>query len=116
MPADWEPGQIQELLDADEQLVRQRLHGIREDLHEVVAASVNANADDEHDPEGSTIAFERQQIAAFAHDAEQRLAEIAAARQRLQDGRYGICADCALLIPTERLQARPAANYCIECA
>jgi len=32
---------------------------------EVVAASLDSNADDEHDPEGATIAFERQQLAAL---------------------------------------------------
>ena len=32
---------------------------------EVVAASVDSNADDEHDPEGATIAFERQQLSAL---------------------------------------------------
>ena len=34
------------------------------DLGAVQAANADANIDDEHDPEGSTTAFEREQLAA----------------------------------------------------
>src|SRR6188768_1925072 len=36
----------------------------------VVDASRDSNADDEHDPEGATIAFERAQVEALVRDAE----------------------------------------------
>ena len=43
------------------------------------------------------------------------LRELEAARQRLADGTYGICADCGASIGFERLQAEPAAVRCVEC-
>ena len=82
----------------------------------VVAASKASNADDEHDPEGATIAFERQQLAALLAAARQRLADVDAALERRAAGDYGICATCGRPIAPERLAVRPAARTCIDCA
>lgn len=38
-----------------------------------------------------------------------------AARQRMQEGSYGVCADCGTDIPFERLKAFPGALRCIRC-
>ena len=43
------------------------------------------------------------------------LRAIEAARTRLSDGSYGICADCGGDIGYERLKANPAAVRCITC-
>jgi len=43
------------------------------------------------------------------------LRDLEAARTRLTDGSYGICADCGSEIGFERLKANPAAARCIEC-
>ncbi|WP_028582719.1 RNA polymerase-binding protein DksA [Desulfogranum japonicum] len=34
---------------------------------------------------------------------------------RIDDGSYGICADCGEDIAIKRLEARPVAKFCIEC-
>ena len=86
------------------------------EFDEVVAASASSNADDEHDPEGATIAFERQQVAALLDQARQRLAEVDDALARAAAGDYGRCADCGQPIAAERLAARPTARTCITCA
>jgi DnaK suppressor protein len=83
---------------------------------EVVAASKASNADDEHDPEGATIAFERQQVAALLDQARRRLADVEAAVRDVEAGIYGICETCGRPIAAERLAARPAARTCIDCA
>jgi DnaK suppressor protein len=82
----------------------------------IVAASEGANNDDEHDPEGSTIAFERAQTQALEEGMRRRLAEIDAALERVEDGRYGVCAVCGRPIGAERLEARPTADRCVHCA
>jgi DnaK suppressor protein len=82
----------------------------------VVAASKASNADDEHDPEGATIAFERQQVAALLEAARRRLTDAEAALARRDDGSYGVCESCGNAIGAERLAARPAARTCITCA
>jgi RNA polymerase-binding transcription factor DksA len=86
------------------------------EFDEVVAASASSNADDEHDPEGATIAFERQQVAALLDQARSRLADVDAALARAATGDYGRCTECGRQIAPERLAARPQARTCIECA
>ncbi|WP_432824549.1 TraR/DksA family transcriptional regulator [Dactylosporangium sp. CA-092794] len=86
------------------------------DLRGVFAASVDSNADDEHDPEGSTIAYERAQLTAVLDAARRRLADLDDALARLAAGTYGGCERCGRPIPAERLAARPAARTCVGCA
>lgn len=76
----------------------------------------SAGGDDEHDPEGATVAFERQHVAALLDRARTHLAAIDAALSALDAGSYGICAGCGVPIGAERLAARPAALLCIGCA
>lgn len=47
---------------------------------------------------------------------ESMRAEVERALARLEQGTYGLCERCGLMIPEERLLAVPAAAYCIECA
>ncbi|MCW2779121.1 MAG: hypothetical protein JWN17_2846 [Frankiales bacterium] len=82
----------------------------------VVAASREANADDEHDPEGATVAFERQQLVALTEQARATRASLLQALVQLDDGTYGVCERCGEPIGDERLQARPGARTCIACA
>jgi DnaK suppressor protein len=90
-----------------------RLGDLEADVALIVEASEGSNADDEHDPEGSTIAYERAQTSALAGQAVTHLREIAAAVQRLDDGTYGVCEVCGDAIPAERLEARPTARTCV---
>ena len=82
----------------------------------MVAASRDTNADDEHDPEGATIAFERSQVDALVRQARHHLAEIEVAERRVADGTYGTCETCGAPIGAARLEARPTARVCIACA
>jgi RNA polymerase-binding protein DksA len=93
-----------------------QIEALTREFDEVVAASRSSNADDEHDPEGATIAFERQQVVARLEQARQRLADVEAALARREAGAYGICENCGRPISPERLEARPAARTCIDCA
>ena len=81
----------------------------------MVEASRDSNADDEHDPEGSTIAFERSQLASLLRQTDDRLAEVEAALQRVADGTYGRCERCGHPVEPERLQARPTARTHVAC-
>jgi RNA polymerase-binding transcription factor DksA len=93
-----------------------QIESLTAEFDEVVAASRASNADDEHDPEGATIAFERQQVVALLEQARRRLADVEAALIRQETGDYGICENCRRPIAPERLAARPAARTCIACA
>jgi len=86
------------------------------DLHALFEASRSSNADDEHDPEGSTIAYERAQLTAVLEATRRRRADLDDALSRLDAGGYGVCERCGREIPAERLAARPAARTCVACA
>ena len=93
-----------------------RLASLTGDFDSVVAASLDTNADDEHDPEGATIAFERSQIGALVTQVRHHLSEIDAAAVRVDAGTYGVCERCGRSIGDARLEALPTARTCIDCA
>lgn len=103
-------------LERERQETFDRLANLTNDFDKIVAASRDSNADDEHDPEGSTIAFERSQLGALAEQARRHLTEIDAAVARLAAGTYKTCERCSRPISDERLRARPVARTCIGCA
>jgi DnaK suppressor protein len=94
---------------------RSRLAALTGDFEAMVAASRDSNADDEHDPEGATIAFERQQVDSLIRQTETHLREIEAALARLDAGEYGVCERCGRRIAAARLEARPTARTCLAC-
>ncbi|GLJ80425.1 TraR/DksA family transcriptional regulator [Microbacterium imperiale] len=76
----------------------------------------DATADDEHDPEGSTLSGEWQRVEALQRGARAELAEVGASLARVADGTYGLCESCGRGIPVERLEVRPHATMCVACA
>ena len=82
----------------------------------IIAAATSVATDDEHDPEGTTIAYERAQASALLDDARARVRAAEEALARLAAGEYGRCGSCGEPIAAERLAARPAATTCISCA
>ncbi len=107
---------VRTALEQERRSTEDRLAALTEDFDTVVAASEGSNADDEHDPEGATIAFERSQLVALREQARAHLEDIDAASARLEDGTYGECEVCGLTIPEGRLRARPTARRCLACA
>ena len=105
-----------DLLAAERATTLERLAGLEREFDGIVEASGSANADDEHDPEGATIAFEREHVAALRDRARDHLAEIDVALRKLDDGGYGICERCGQPIAPGRLAARPTATMCVACA
>jgi DnaK suppressor protein len=93
-----------------------RAAALARDFDEIVTASADAVRDDEHDPEGATIAFERTQVATLLADAHRQRAALDAAEERLGRDAAGRCAVCGNLIAFERLLARPTATSCVACA
>ena len=105
---------IRQRLDDDRTATRALLGTLTQDFAGIVDASSDSNADDEHDPEGATIAFERSQVGALIEQTRDRLTEIDAALGRVDDGTYGRCEVCGDVIPDGRLEARPTARTCVR--
>ncbi|WP_347111049.1 TraR/DksA C4-type zinc finger protein [Paenarthrobacter sp. S56] len=90
------------------------LASLRRDITSVSEARQDSNVDDEHDPEGSTIAFELSQASAILDQSRVGLEQIDAALVRIAEGTYGVCIICGNPIPEGRLEARPWTPYCVN--
>lgn len=103
------------LSDERDRTIRQ-IAALAADFDSIVESCEADAYDDEHDPEGHTIAFERQQVVGLLLDARTHLADLDGALARLGEGSYGTCEGCGLPIPAARLAARPASRTCVTCA
>jgi len=115
------------LLKRQKDLLRRRLEVERRDTelsmdlltNEVASVQQSrhsAPTDDEHDPEGPTLAFEQSQSTALLVQARARLRQVDEALARIDADTYGTCANCHGAISYARLGARPYAAHCISCA
>lgn len=103
-------------LAADREAAVALIDTMSDRLRSVVDAGADTASDDEHDPEGSTLAFERGQLVAQIERSKERVLDIDAALIRVDEGTYGTCERCANEISDARLEAIPAARLCITCA
>ncbi|MCP2266897.1 TraR/DksA family transcriptional regulator [Promicromonospora thailandica] len=108
--------EIRALLVADRDRTSDLISSLSGNIASMVEASQLSTADDEHDPEGSTIAFERSQASTLLSAATDHLADVDAALARIAAGTYGSCERCGQPVAPERLLARPTARTCIACA
>jgi len=114
--AEFDSVSPRDLLIADRVTTEARIVSLERDRTGIVESSAMTSTDDEHDPEGATIAFERAQIETLIEVAREHLDEIDDALERVRTGAYGMCADCGQPIAAGRLEARPFASTCISCA
>lgn len=85
-------------------------------LAAVLADRGDGTADDEHDPEGTPLSAEWSQLTGVHAQALRSADAIGSALARIRSGSYGDCRRCGRPIGFDRLEARPAAELCIECA
>jgi RNA polymerase-binding transcription factor DksA len=69
---------------------------------------------DQHLADEGTETFERERDISVLQRVEAQLGEIDAALARIEAGTYGTCELCGKPIGDERLEAMPAARYCLE--
>src|ERR1700690_676004 len=105
-------------LNSDRERTLSQIAELEREFAAIVASASDgaAGGDDEHDPEGATVAFERQHVAALISQARAHLTAIDAALRKIDSGKYEICDKCGGPIGAERLAARPAALTCVNCA
>ena len=86
------------------------------DLEAMRSSRQDVATDDEHDPEGPTLAFERSQVSAVLTDARSHFNSIEDALLRVDGDDFGVCENCHERIPFGRLEARPYTLTCVACA
>lgn len=92
-----------------------RITGLTRQLAGLAEQQALTTHDDEHDPEGVTIGFERAHVQALLAGARRDRGALDRATARLAAGTYGHCLRCEEPIPAERLEALPAAETCLGC-
>ncbi|MDI2035672.1 TraR/DksA family transcriptional regulator [Paenarthrobacter nitroguajacolicus] len=107
-------GRFRVLLEQERDRRLLLLTALRNDITSVSLARQDSNVDDEHDPEGSTIAFELSQASALLAQSREGLEQIDAALARIAAGNYGRCEVCGVEIPEGRLEARPWTPFCVN--
>lgn len=68
---------------------------------------------DQHQADAGTETFEQELTATVLAMEDGRLADVRHALRRLEAGTYGTCETCGTPIPDERLEAAPAARFCV---
>ena len=100
---------------------RARLEGAIEYLHRENPGSLEdeteemIGASDNHLGDSAAGTIDREIDYTLEENAEQVLASIELALQRIEEGTFGICRTCGTRIAEERLEALPYATKCIEC-
>src|SRR3712207_1626211 len=101
-----------------EQLEEQR-DDLRRELDALQVETANVNQTEgygvkNHPAEDASELFLRERNLAISGDLRQELDDVERALIRIANGTYGFCEECGEPINPERLEARPAATYCIR--
>jgi DnaK suppressor protein len=107
---------IRRRLEAERTAAQSRARSMSAELEGFMAESADTNADDEHDPEGPTIAYQRAQLVTLLARSRVSVDDLDRALERLARGEYAVCERCGGEIPADRLEARPATTTCVRCA
>ncbi len=104
---------IEELRD---RLQAERI-ALQDGLAEDASAAATVQLDQTRQGRLSRMDAMQQQAMALAGQAScrRRIAEIDAALNRIEDGSFGVCEDCAESISQARLVAQPEVRLCISC-
>lgn len=113
-----EPGrdQVRDQIIAERRRLQSLVESLTANLDDLTKAADASPPDDEHDPEGHTIAFERSQLTGRRDSYLRTISELDAAEARLDDPQAALCQACAEPIPHERRLAVPTTTRCVECA
>ena len=71
---------------------------------------------DQNFADSSQVTAERGEVEALAGNLRDSLTDVEAALAKLDNGTFGACEACGQAIPPARLEAKPAARLCMECA
>jgi RNA polymerase-binding protein DksA len=100
---------------------RSRLEGVRdtfteEHLHDESESDSLSELShlDQHQADVGTETFEREKDLSILERVEAELDDVEHALTRLDDGTYGTCEACGRPIGDERLEAVPAARFCVD--
>ena len=71
---------------------------------------------DQNFADSSQVTAERGEVEALAGNLRESLSDVEDALVKLDNGTFGNCEGCGQPISPDRLEAKPAAKLCMECA
>ncbi len=101
--------ELKDLLRKQEQELKAQLESLDSGVHEMGVGYSNHMAD------AGTEVFEQARNVGIRQQLARSLADAQRALQKFGDGTYGICESCGGIIDLPRLEAVPAARYCLRC-
>ena len=69
---------------------------------------------DQNFADSSQVTAERAEVEALVGSLKESLTDVEHALSKFDTGAYGVCETCEKPIPPARLEAKPAARYCID--
>ena len=115
-PPEGDQAELVRSLTTTRERTAAQVDALARDLDQIFAASELVATDDEHDPEGATIAYERAQVTALLAQAREDLDTLDRALTDVEQTGRVRCEGCGEPIAVERLLTLPTARTCIRCA
>jgi RNA polymerase-binding transcription factor DksA len=91
--------------------IRSRLNDVHEESEE---DSLGESTAGQHMGDVGSETFEREKDLSLLEEVEAELALIERAMRRIDEGTYGTCEACGKPIGDDRLEAMPAARFCLQ--
>jgi DnaK suppressor protein len=107
---------VLDVVEAEQERTARQVASLEAVVAAIVEASELTSTDDEHDPEGATIAYERAQAIALLRQARADIDALVATRRQLVREQRVVCVGCGRDIDLERVAALPTASRCVRCA
>lgn len=108
--------QVRKRLEEERARLQRVLAGLQADAQTTgdAASIAEQSSYDQHPADIGTEVFEHEKNQSLVEQVESELQEIDLAVHRLDAGGYGTCQACRKPIPAARLDAMPAARFCVE--
>ena len=107
---------LRDAIEVERVRVSEQISSLQQSFNGIVDGIELTSNDDEHDPEGTTIAYERAQVSAMLVQARDDLVALDTALNRVDNGTIETCEVCGGAIAFERLLALPGVRTCVQCA
>ena len=107
---------FRETLSAERERVVAALDNLKAENPGSIEDETGDETQDQHFGDVATATHDGVVDYTLADNEEQLLAEIDAALERIEAGTFGVCTNCGKPIAEDRLDARPWADLCIDCA
>jgi DnaK suppressor protein len=107
---------VLEVVEAEQERTARQVASLEDIVAAIVEGSELTSTDDEHDPEGATIAYERAQASALLRRARADCDALVVTRRQLERRQRVICVVCRRDIDLERVAALPTTSRCVRCA